>query len=257
MKTNILLNKLAKRFPKRIAKDNHDFVGLMVGKKPEEVNKIVLALDLDWEIFDKVKEVKPDIVITHHPFFFGPKAKIRKYDESKRLLAEALEALNITVYSYHTNFDTGNGGMNDALSEALGLKDVYIPEKDPMMRIGHLENEMEIHEFAKLANDRFGVNYSLLVNYGKANVQKVGIIGGGGSREFKIAKEEGCDIYISGDAPHYVRRDVINEKFNYLDMPHEIEHIFMPQMKKILLGIDSSLEVITFDHEKIPEVIKG
>ena len=256
MKTNILLNKLAKRFPKRIAKANHDFVGLMVGKKPEEVSKIVLVLDLDWEIFDKVKEVKPDIVITHHPFFFGPKAKIRKFDESKRLLADALEALNITVYSYHTNFDTGKGGMNDALAEALGLENIYIPEKEAMMRIGYLKEEMEIHQFAKYANKCFGVNYSLLVNYGKNSVKKVGVIGGGGSRDYKVALEEECDIYISGDAPHHVRRDVINDKFNYLDMPHEIEHIFMPQMKKILLGIDPSLEVITFDHERIPEVIK-
>ena len=256
MKTNILLNKLAKRFPKRIAKDNHDFVGLMVGKKPEEVSKIVLVLDLDWEIFDKVKEVKPDIVITHHPFFFGPKAKIRKYDERKRLLAEALEALNITVYSYHTNFDTGEGGMNDALSEALGLLNIYRPEKEPMMRIGYLKEGMEIHQFAKYANKCLGVDYSLLINSGKSTINKVGIIGGGGSRDYKVALDEGCDIYISGDAPHHVRREIIDNKFNYLDMPHEIEHIYMPQMKKILLGIDPSLEVITFDHEKIPEVIK-
>lgn len=256
MKTNILLNKLAKRFPKRIAKNYHDYVGLMVGKKPEEVQKIVLVLDLDWEIFDKVKEVKPDIVITHHPFFFGSKAKIRKYDESKRLLAEALEELKITVYSYHTNFDTGEGGMNDGLSQALGLQDIYRPEKEPMMRIGYLPKEMEIHEFAKFANKALGVNYSLLVHYGPKMIKKVGIIGGGGSRDYPVAVEEGCDIYISGDVSHHVRREMVNNKINYLDMPHEIEHMFMPQMKKILLGIDSSLEVITFDHEKIPEVIK-
>ena len=75
-------------------------------------------------------------------------------------------------------------------------------------------------------------------------------------RDYVIALEEGCDIYISGDAPHHVRRGIVTDNFNYLDMPHEIEHIFMPQMKKVLLGIDSSLEVITFDHEKLPEVIK-
>ena len=255
MKTNILLNKLAKRFPKRIAKNNHDYVGLMVNKKPEEVHKIVLVLDLDWEVFDKVKEVKPDLVITHHPFFFGSKAKILKYNERKKALHDALIEENITVYSYHTNFDTGKDGMNDALSEALGLKNVYAPIKDPCMRIGELAEEMEIHEFAKFANKCFGVNYSLLVNYGPSMIKKVGIIGGGGSRSFVIAKDEDCDIYISGDAPHHVRRDVIDQKFNYLDMPHEIEHIFMKQMKKILLEIDDSLEVITFDHEKIPEVI--
>ena len=256
MKTNILLNKLAKRFPKRIAKNYHDHVGLMVGKKPEEVHKIVLVLDLDWEIFPKIKEVKPDLVITHHPFLFGTKAKVLKYDEKKRALYEALDSLNITVYSYHTNFDTGEGGMNDALAAALKLKNIYRPEKEVMMRIGWLDQEMEIHEFAKYANKCLGVNYSLLIHYGVDMIKKVGIIGGGGSRDYKVALEENCDIYISGDVSHHVRRDMINDKFNYLDMPHEIEHIFMPQMKKILLGIDPSLEVITFDHEIIPEVIK-
>ena len=50
MKTDTLLKKLAKRFPKRYAKMNHDFVGLMVGKKPEEVHKILLCLDMDEEV---------------------------------------------------------------------------------------------------------------------------------------------------------------------------------------------------------------
>lgn len=255
MKTNLLLNKLAKRFPKKYAKMNHDFVGLMVGKKPEEVSKIVLVLDLDWEIFPKIKEVHPDIVITHHPFLFGPKAKLLKHDESKKALFDALNQLGIVVYSYHTNFDTGRGGMNDALASRLKLENVYIPEKEIMMRIGELPQEMEVHEFSKYANECLGVNYSLLVNCGNKYIKKVGIIGGGGSRDYKVALEEGCDIYISGDAPHHVRREIVDAKFNYLDMPHEIEHVFMPQMKKILLEIDDSLEVITFDHEKLPEVI--
>lgn len=256
MKTNLLLNKLAKRYPKRYAKFYHDFVGLMVGVKPEEVHKIVLVLDLDWEIFPKVKEVKPDVVITHHPFFFGRKSKILKFDESKRALFEVLNELGITVYSYHTNFDAGKDGMNDALSELLGLENVYGTIKEPCMRIGYLKEEMEVHDFAKYANKCLGVNYSLLVNYGKSHVKKIGIIGGGGSRDYPVAIEEGCDIYISGDVSHHVRREIIDNKFNYLDMPHEIEHAFMPQMKKILLEIDPNLEVITFDHEKIPEVIK-
>ena len=256
MKTNILLNKLAKKYPKKYAKENHDFVGLMVGKKPEEVNKIVLVLDLDWEIFPKVKEVKPDIVITHHPFLFGPKAKILKNDESKKRLFDALNDLGITVYSYHTNFDTGIDGMNDALVEALGLEKVYTPVNCKMMRIGYLKEEMDIHEFAKKACSSFDVDYSLLINRGKRMIKKVGIVGGGASRDYIYAIEEGCDIYISGDAPHHVRREIVDKSFNYLDMPHEIERIFMKQMKKVLLTIDDSLEVITFNHEELPEVIK-
>ena len=255
MKTDILLKKLAKRFPKRYAKMNHDFVGLMVGKKPEEVHKILLCLDMDEEVLPIVRKERPDIIITHHPFFFGSKAKILKYDENKRILNDQLEELGVTLYSYHTNFDTGKDGMNDALSEALGLIDVYAPIKDPMMRIGYLKEEMDVIDFAKFAKKAFRVDYSLLINKGNQNIKKVGIVGGGGSRGYALAKEEGCDIYISGDAPHHVRRGVVTSNFNYLDMPHEIEKIFMPQMKKILLEIDDSLEIVEVDHEKLPIVI--
>ena len=255
MKTILMLNKLAKRFPKKFAKMNHDYVGLMTGKRPEEIKKIFICLDMDYDVLDQVIEAKPDVVITHHPFIFGTKAKVFKYDLMKKELAEKLDSLNIPVYSFHTNFDTGRGGMNDALAEALGLTNIYAPEKNIMMRIGELKEEMDVVEFAKLARKSFHVDYSLLVDSGKRNVKKVGIIGGGGSRSWSLAKEEGCDIYISGDAPHYVRRDIVNNKYNYLDMPHEIEKIFMPTMKKLLLEIDSNLEIIEVDHEKLPKVI--
>lgn len=255
MNTDLFLKKFAKNFPKRYAKMNHDRVGLMTGKKPKEFHKVLLALDLDWELLPLVKENKPDIIITHHPLIFGTRARVLKYDESKRLLVEEIDKLNIPVYSFHTNFDTGKGGMNDALSEALGLKNIYVPQKDIMMRIGELDKEMDIKDFAKMAKEKFHVDYSLLINKGNKNIKKVGIIGGGGSRGWKIAKDEGCDIYISGDAPHHVRRDIVNANFNYLDMPHEIEKIFMPTMKKILLSYDDSLDILTIDHEKLPEVI--
>jgi hypothetical protein len=53
-----------------------------------------------------------------------------------------------------------------------------------------------------------------------------------------------------------VRRAIVCEKFNYLDVPHEVEKIFMPQMKKILLEIDPTLNVLMVDHEEMPKVIK-
>ena len=253
---NVILRKLAKDFPKRYAKQNHDRVGLMTGKKPDKAQKIFLCLDFDWEVLPLVKEFQPDVIITHHPFIYGTRAKVLKYNESKRLLVEEIDHLGIPVYSFHTNFDTGKGGMNDALSRALGLVNVYAPAKEPMMRIGELKSPKEAAEFAKFAKTVFHVDYALLINSGAKIIKKVGIIGGGGSRDWPVAKEEGCDIYISGDAPHHVRRDIVNAQYNYLDMPHEIEKIFMPTMKEILLGFDPALEIKAVDHEKLPKVIQ-
>ena len=255
IETKKLLKDLAKRFPKKYARIYHDHVGLMTGKLPEKINKILLCLDFDHEVLPYVKEFKPDIIITHHPFIYGTRYQVCKRDEYKRNLIDIIDKMNVPVYSYHTNFDSGRGGMNDALAAALGLENVYQCEKEICMRIGYLKEPMKIEDFAKFAKEKFDVSYSLLINKGKDMVQKVGIIGGGGSRDYKFAMEEGCDIYISGDAPHHVRREITLLGFNYLDMPHEIEKIFMPTMKNILLELDTTLDVLTIDHEKLPKVI--
>ena len=255
MNTKLMLRKLAQRFPKRYAKMNHDFVGLMCGKLPSDVHKIFLCLDCDWEVFPLIKKEKPDIVITHHPFIYGTTGWVLSHYPSKKELYDSLESLNIPVYSFHTNFDTGNGGMNDTLAAALELEDIQVVEGSMMMRGGKLKTPMKAEEFALYAKNKLNVDYSLLINYGSPVIKSAAIIGGAGSGNYPIAKKAGFDIFISGDAPHHVRRDIVNDKYNYLDMPHEIEKIFMPTMKKILLDLDDSLEIITVDHEKLPKVI--
>ena len=255
MNTRQLLLKLSKRFPKRYAKENHDRVGLMTGKLPEQVNKILLCLDCDHEILPLILKEKPDLIITHHPFIYGTRAFVLNHDPIKKALCEELDKLNIPVYSMHTNFDCGRGGMNDAIASALELQNIRVSEKDSMMRGGTLSHPMDVNDFAKFAKDRLGVDYSLLIANGKQIIESVAVIGGGGSRRWQLAKDEGYDIFISGDAPHYVRRDIVLNNYNYLDMPHEIEKIFMPTMKKLLLELDNSLEIITIDHEKLPKVI--
>lgn len=256
MKTRSMLIKLSKQFPKKIAKKNHDFVGLMVGKLPDEINKVLLCLDFDDQILDAALRIKPDLIITHHPFFFGSKTKILRFNENKRFIHDTLIKNNIALYSMHTNFDEGVGGMNDALAKLLNLNDVYAPNLEPMMRIGTLNNPMSIEEFANYAKNNLRVDYALLVKGNDNLIKKVAIIGGGGSRRHETAKNEGADIYISGDAPHYVRRDIILEKFNYLDVPHEVERAFMPQLAKILKKMDPNMEITILDHEIMPKVIK-
>ena len=252
-----LFRELAKRFPKSI-KSPGDRVGLMTGKLPDEISHILLCLDFDEEVLLKVKTMdkKPDLILTHHPFIYGTRARILKRNEIKRHIVEEIDKIGIPVYSMHTNFDTGRGGMNDALAEALKLKNVKQLELCKMARGGELEKAMEIHDFALYANKCLKIEYSHLIHAGKNEIKSVAIVGGGGSRDYVYALKEGYDIYISGDTPHYIRRDVIAAHYNYLDVSHEIERIFMPQMKKILHEIDPTLKVEIIDHEVIPELIK-
>lgn len=256
MNTHALLRGLAKFYPKKIAKKHHDFVGLMCGKLKEDTNRILLCLDFDETILNKVEVEKYDLIITHHPFIYGQKRYVLKFDEHKRRLFEKMLEIDVPIYSFHTNFDEGKKGMNDALASLLMLNNIYSPAEMPMMRIGTLSESMEVHEFAKYAIEKLNVPYGALIDEGKSTILKVGVIGGGGSRDYKIAKELGCDIYISGDVPHHVRRDIVIDKFNYLDVPHEVENVFMVQMKKTLLDLDDQLIIDTIVHEVPPKIYK-
>ncbi len=258
MNTKKLLRQLSKNFPKTIAKKYHDPVGLQTGKLKEETCKILLCLDFDEQVYNHFfveNNERFDLIITHHPFIFGTKAKVFKYNPYKKELSDKMDALDIPIYSYHTNFDEGKGGMNDALTKALGLKNIHPLDGDPMARGGELENEMNVEEFAKYAKERLNVDYGLLINCGNPTIKKVSIVGGGGWHTWQIAKDEGYDIHISGDIPHHARRDIVNREYNYLDLPHEIEKIYITTMKEILLSIDNNLEITCYDHEKCPKVI--
>lgn len=255
MDFDIILRKLGKLFPKSIARKYCDHVGLMTGKKPKEVKKILLCLDFDEEVFPIAKKYRPDVIITHHPFIYGTRGDVFKHNKKRKELCLAIDELNIPVYSFHTNFDEGKGGMNDALAGALELRNVRQGRLEPMMRFGELEKPMEVKEFALYAKNKLNVDYGLLINQGKKKIKSVAIIGGGGGGYFWAAREEGADIFISGDAPHHVRRDIYTSKYNYLDLPHEIEKIFIPTMKKILLEISKDLDIKEVDHEKLPIVI--
>ena len=252
-----LFRELAKRFPKSI-KSRGDRIGLMTGKLPDNINHILLCLDFDEEVLNIVKkmEKKPDLILTHHPFIYGTRQRVLKHNDVKRLVCDEIDKLGIPVYSMHTNFDSGRDGMNDALAEALKLKNIRPLELVPMARGGELERAMEIHEFALYANKCFGMEYSHLINGGTKTIKKVAVVGGAGSREIGLVMKEGYDIFISGDIPHHARREVLAYHYNFLDMCHEIERIFMPQMKKILHEIDPTIKVEIVDHEIIPELIK-
>jgi dinuclear metal center YbgI/SA1388 family protein len=255
LKTSTLLAKFARLFPKRLAKKYHDYVGLMTGKLPKTIQKVYLALDLEPMHLQDILKFKPDVVLTHHPFIYGTRARVLKYDVMKRNLVEALDRAHIPVYSLHTNFDEGQGGMNDALALALKLKDIHSLPNCEIGRGGTLAKPMSIHQFAKWAKQVLKAEYGLLVAKGKNMVNKVALVGGGGSRDVMHAIQADYDVFISGDFPHHIRRLVVNHHFNYLDLPHEIEEIFLPTMSELLRSLDPQLTIVCAPNQEQAEVI--
>ena len=51
-------------------KEDFDNVGLMVGDRNKEVNKVLLALDCTLKVIEEAKREEVDLIITHHPLIF-------------------------------------------------------------------------------------------------------------------------------------------------------------------------------------------
>jgi dinuclear metal center YbgI/SA1388 family protein len=255
LKTANLLQAFGRDFPKRLAKPYGDFVGLMTGTLPKTLNKIAIVLDMEPILLDQMVKEKPDLIITHHPFIYGSKHAVLKRDESKRALVKVLDAHHLPVYSLHTNFDAGRGGMNDALASALGLIEIAPLKADPLARGGRLPKPMNRLAFAKMVKAKLALPYVHLIPEGNLMISKVALIGGGGAKYYPTAQEEGFDIFLSGDSAHHVRRGIVNAHFNYLEIAHEVETIFIPTMANYLKQLDPTLQLVTRFVQAFPVLV--
>ena len=82
MNSKKLIKKLWKKFPLKLAKKYHDYVGLIVSKIKEETNKIIVCLDVNNDVIDLAINEGADLIISHHPFIYGKK-KFVLMDEYK------------------------------------------------------------------------------------------------------------------------------------------------------------------------------
>lgn len=249
MNSKKLIKKLWKKFPLKLAKKYHDYVGLMVSKIKEETNKIIVCLDVNNDVIDLAINEGADLIISHHPFIYGKK-KFVLMDEYKLNMYKRLEDANIPVYSFHTNFDEGVDGMNDALLRALDINNIRPIPNLEIGRMGELTNPISLKDFAKFALERLELDYGQIIGDENILIETIGIVGGSGSRDYLKAYAAGCDLFISGDTPYHIRKEIKDKKMVYLHLDHEVEKIFIKQMSSILLSFDSSLEVIEFNDVK-------
>jgi len=117
-----VIDKLEAIAPPHLAA-SWDNVGLLLGDRTVNVQKILTCLTLTEEVADESTSTGVQLVITHHPILFrGAKRLTADSSEGRTILK--LAKAGIAVYSPHTSFDDGPGGINDQLATALWLDDI-------------------------------------------------------------------------------------------------------------------------------------
>ena len=110
--------------PSRLA-ESWDSVGLQVGEGCWNVERIRIALDPLPEVIEKACRDNIDLLITHHPLLFRPLKSLNFSTPVGKIIRMVLEN-KTAIFSAHTNLDSVQGGINDFLSEKLGLLNIKV-----------------------------------------------------------------------------------------------------------------------------------
>ena len=195
--------------------------GLMVCADPDkEVKRVLLALDASSEAIACAVKEGCQVLLTHHPMLFRPLKTLAPDFLSGDRTLTAIKG-DLAVMSFHTRLDAGQGGVNDALCEALGLTvaDCFgDPESPTLGRIAHLPEEMSLEAFAAHIKEALGC--SVVQFAGKRPVRTVAMVGGGGGDFIYAAKAAGADTYITGDAGYNITLDAADDGINVIQAGH-------------------------------------
>lgn len=236
---------LNEKYPVSTAMD-FDNPGFLIGDRNAEVKRVLIALDCDRTAVEKAIETGCTLIISHHPVIFSGMKSITEDDLVYRIIKSG-----ISVISMHTNLDVGEGGVNDCLCLAVGLKnvDTYIASDGYALRRGEIDG-MTASEFAKSLHKSLGGS----VKYadGGKTIRRVLVCSGSGGEFFRELKAAGCDALLSADIKHNVFVDAVNRCLSVFDAGHyATEDVVVEPLASSIHGQFSVLDVITHHPETI------
>lgn len=180
-----------------------DNVGTLVGDRNKTVTKAMVALDCTMPVIKEAVKNGCELIITHHPIIFNGLKSV--LDDS--LVFEIIKN-GLSVISMHTNLDQGENGVNDALCNIIGLKNIKVVEAPDkyLLKKG---------EITPLSADDFAKHLKNVLNYpvkyvGDSTIKNVLVCSGSGAQYYTLAKPNGCDALVTADVRHN----------NFLDAAH-------------------------------------
>lgn len=107
-------------YPPRLA-ESWDAVGLVCGDPAEPVRKVLVCVDPVESTVDEAVEIGAQLVLAHHPLLLRGVHGVPA-DDAKGRLVHKLIRNGAGLLCAHTNADSADPGVSDALAEALGLR---------------------------------------------------------------------------------------------------------------------------------------
>ncbi len=250
MNVKELYEKISEKIPENLRMD-WDNDGIMCcTDSTAQVRRVLVALDVTDEVVEYAIRDDFDLIISHHPLIFKPISAITDENHISRKLIKLINS-GISVFSFHTRADIVEGGVNDILADLVGLYSVERFGEGGLGRIGELEEEFSLDDFASGVKLSLGVD-SLRVADGYNTVKRVAVVGGDGKDFVKDAILAGADTYVSGRIGYNVMAEAAEMGINLIEAGHFFtEHPITEYFASVIQHISADIYVQTVNSNLI------
>ena len=246
---NKLFEFLEEIYPTNLAEE-WDKIGLLVDNRKSEYNKILLTIDVTYDVIQFAQNIEADLIISHHPL------DIEFATESSSKIHNKLMDKKIDLYVIHTNGDKAPEGVNESLAKVLELVEIRKFKSSDLGRIGRFKKPMSITELIKLLEDKLPKHLGAIQVSGDLNkeILKVGVCSGSGGALVEMAKEDNLDVFITSDLKHHKALENFIESGPILiSISHwASEYIWLPNLRNQIVKflIDDEVSNVVQLYEK-------
>ncbi|MFK0296203.1 Nif3-like dinuclear metal center hexameric protein [Streptomyces sp. NPDC090442] len=189
-----------------------DAVGTVCGDPDAEVRRVLFAVDPVQEIVDEAVQLGADLLVTHHPLYLRGTTTVAA-STFKGKAVHTLIKHDIALHVAHTNADTADPGVSDALAGALDLRILrpLVPDpSDPagrrgLGRICELPHPMTLAELTAYAAARLPATAQGIRAAGDVDgeIRTLAVSGGSGDSLFDDVRAAGVDAFLTADLRHH------------------------------------------------------
>lgn len=111
-----------------------DSVGLVCGDPADAVTRVVFAVDPTAAVVDDAIASGADLLVVHHPLLLRGVDTVGAHTPKGALVHKLIKA-GCALFSAHTNADSADPGVSDALAAALGVEVLRPLDPKPVPRL--------------------------------------------------------------------------------------------------------------------------
>jgi len=199
---------LERAYPPELA-ESWDAVGLVCGDPAEPVTRVLVCVDPVEETVEEAVDLGAQLIVAHHPLLLRGVHGVAT-DTAKGRLVHRMVRAGITLFCAHTNADSANPGVSDALAQAIGLTALRPLDPKPggvtgLGRIGELPEAEPFARFVERVGAALPKTLPGVLGAGDPDrpIRTVAVSGGAGDSHLKQATAAGVDAYVTADLRHH------------------------------------------------------